>query len=177
MVRAEDCLKKYGDPRKESNMILYDVPSRLEIGVIPKKMYCNKDLVRPIEKAFENLITSGCVHELKTYDGCFNIRKTTSGGSMSLHSWGICCDFNAAWNGYNKPVTLSQGFVDCFKRAGFDWGGDWKIKDGMHFQLASLDGYMVKPTDNNILDIALEKNKNLGLTFEEIEALYIHFKK
>ena len=37
-----------------------------------------------------------------------------------------------------KEPTLSAGFVKCFKDAGFDWGGDWSIRDGMHFQLKSI---------------------------------------
>ena len=139
MVTSAQCLKKYGDPTKESNMILWDIPTELEIGVIPKRLYCNKDLVLPLTKAFKNLIATGNVKELKTWDGCFNIRKMRGLTSMSLHSWGIAIDVNAAWNGLNKTPVLSAGFVKCFTDAGFDWGGNFKSRvDGMHFQLKSI---------------------------------------
>lgn len=138
MVTSAQCLKKYGDPTKESNMVLWDVPTELEIGVIPKRLYCNKDLVAPLTQAFKNLIAKGFVKELKTWDGCFNIRKKRGLTSMSLHSWGIAIDVNAAWNGLGKTPVLSAGFVKCFTDAGFDWGGTWTRKDGMHFQLAKI---------------------------------------
>ena len=138
MVTSAQCLKKYGDPTKESNMILWDIPTELEVGVIPKRLYCNKDLVAPLTQAFKNLIATGNVKELKTWDGCFNIRKMRGLASMSLHSWGIAIDVNAAWNGLNKTPVLSAGFVKCFTDAGFDWGGTWTRKDGMHFQLAKI---------------------------------------
>ncbi len=138
MVTPEQCLKKYGNPEKESNMILWDVPSQLEIGVIPKKLYCNKDIVDPLRQAFNNLIVTGCIKELKTFDGCFNIRSQRGATSQSLHSWGIAIDVNAAWNQLGKEPTLSPLFVKCFTDAGFDWGGVWKRKDGMHFQLSSI---------------------------------------
>ena len=138
MVTSTQCLKKYGDPTLERNMTLWDVPKELEIGVIPKRLYCNKDLVAPLTQAFKNLIERKFVNELKTWDGCFNIRKKRGLTSMSLHSWGIAIDVNAAWNGLGKNPTLSAGFVKCFTDAGFDWGGTWKRKDGMHFQLNKI---------------------------------------
>jgi len=138
MVTSAQALKKYGDPTKENNMTLWDVPANLEIGLIPKRIYCNKDLVGPLTNAFTNLIQRGFVNELKTWDGCFNIRKKRGLSSMSLHSWGIAIDVNAAWNGLGKEPTLSAGFVKCFTDAGFDWGGTWTRKDGMHFQLAKI---------------------------------------
>lgn len=138
MVTSAQCLRKYGDPEKELNMILWDVPSELEIGVIPKKIYCNKDLVLPLKFAFNHLISRNLVGELKTWDGCFNIRKKRGLSSMSLHSWGIAIDVNAAWNGLNKEPVLSAEFVKCFTDAGFDWGGTWTRKDGMHFQLKQI---------------------------------------
>lgn len=138
MVTSNDCLKKYGDPTLEKNMVVWDVPTELEIGVIPKKIYCNKDMVIPLTNAFKNLIKTDFVKELKTWDGCFNIRKKRGLTSMSLHSWGIAIDVNAAWNGLNKPSTLSTGFVKCFTDAGFEWGGTWKRIDGMHFQLKKI---------------------------------------
>ncbi|MCI4435854.1 MAG: M15 family metallopeptidase [Ignisphaera sp.] len=138
MVTSAQALKKYGDPTKESGMTLWDVPKELEIGVLPKRLYCNKDMILPLTKAFKNLISTGCVKELKTWDGCFNIRKKRGLASMSLHSWGIAIDVNAAWNGLNKEPQLSKEFVNCFTLAGFDWGGIWTRKDGMHFQLKTI---------------------------------------
>jgi hypothetical protein len=110
----------------------------LEIGVIPKRIYCNKDMIKPLGDAFRNLIERGHVDELKTWDGCFNIRKKRGLASLSLHSWALAIDVNAFENGLNQEPKLSQGFVRCFTDAGFDWGGLWKRKDGMHFQLAKL---------------------------------------
>lgn len=138
MVTSAQALKKYGDPTKESSMVVWDIPGHLEVGVIPKKLYCNKDMVVPLSQAFTNLISRGKVVELKTFDGCFNIRKKRGLSSMSLHSWGIAIDVNAAWNQLNMTPTLSAEFVKCFTDAGFDWGGTWTRKDGMHFQLKSI---------------------------------------
>ena len=70
MVTSAQCIKKYGDPTKENNMALWDVPTHLEVGVIPKRIYCNRDLVQPLATAFQNLIATGKVSELKTWDGC-----------------------------------------------------------------------------------------------------------
>ena len=135
LLTSSDCLKRYGLPELEKAMALWDVPPELEIGVIPKKIYCNKDMVKPLTLAFQNLIKTGFVKELKTWDGCFNIRRKRGTISPSLHSWGVAIDVNAAWNGMGKKPTLSTGFVKCFTDAGFDWGGTWSKPDGMHLQL------------------------------------------
>jgi hypothetical protein len=138
MVTAKDCLARYGDPSHEKNMTLWDVPAELEIGVIPKRVYCNEDLIPPLTQAFKNLISTGYVKELKTWDGCFNIRNVRGRTSQSLHSWGIAIDINASWNQLGKKPTMTEGFIKCFTDAGFDWGGTWQRKDGMHFQIATL---------------------------------------
>jgi hypothetical protein len=130
-----ECLDRYGPPEKEAAMILWDVPTELEIGVIPKRIYCNRDMVEPLTNAFHALIISGAVNELRTWDGCFNIRRKRGSGTPSLHSWGVAIDVNAAWNGFGKTPKLSSQFVKCFTSNGFDWGGTWSLPDGMHFQL------------------------------------------
>lgn len=139
MVTSAQALKKYGQPSASNKwMTLWDVPSELEIGIIPKKIYCNKDLIEPLSKALRALIVTGCVQELKTWDGCFNIRKKRGLSSMSLHSWGIAIDVNAFENGLGQEPKLSARFVKCFTDNGFHWGGTWKRKDGMHFQLSKI---------------------------------------
>lgn len=139
MVTSAECLKKYGEPSQANKWLtLWDVPATLEIGVIPKRIYCNRDLIQPLEVAFKRLIERGFVKELVTWDGCFNIRKKRGLSTMSLHSWAIAVDVNAFENGLGQEPKLSPGFVQCFTDSGFEWGGTWKRKDGMHFQLAAI---------------------------------------
>lgn len=142
MVTSRQCFAKWGDPNTRADegkyMALWDVPTHLEIGVIPKRLYCNRALIEPLTKAFENVIGRGLITQLKTWDGCFNIRKKRGASSQSLHAWGIAIDINAAWNGFGKEPTMSSELVKCFTDAGFDWGGVWSRPDGMHFQLAKI---------------------------------------
>ena len=135
LLTSKAALARYGDPQKESALVVWDVPAELEIGFIPKKIYCNRDMVKPLTAAFQNLIKTGMVKELKTWDGCFNIRKKRGAASMSLHSWGLAIDVNASGNGFGEKPTMSAAFVKCFTDAGLDWGGAWSKPDGMHFQL------------------------------------------
>ena len=142
MVTSNDCFRKWGDPNTRSDegkyMAMWDVPSNLEIGVIPKRLYCNRAMVGPLTKAFENIINRGLISQLETWDGCFNIRKKRGARSQSLHAWGIAIDINAARNGFGKKPTMSKELVKCFTDAGFDWGGTWSRPDGMHFQLSKI---------------------------------------
>lgn len=138
MITSAECLRVIGPPELEKDMVVWDVPTELEMGVIPKKLYCNKRMVVPLTNAFKNIINRGLIGQLKTFDGCFNIRKKRGAGSPSLHSWGLAIDINAAWNGFGKVPTMSKELVACFTDAGFDWGGTWSRPDGMHMQLKSL---------------------------------------
>ena len=155
MITTKDCFAKYGEPKLQHNLTVWDVPTELEIGLIPKKIYCNKDLVLPLTNAFKNLIATGCVNEIKTWDGCFNIRivrgyenqyaelmkqgkDLEASALMSIHSWAIAVDINAFENGLGATPKLSATFVKCFKDAGFDWGGNFPRLDGMHFQLQKI---------------------------------------
>lgn len=142
MVTSAQCLKKWGNPTLVENelkyMTVWDIPVHLELGVIPKKLYCNKAIINPLIVAFTNIIERDLIKELKTWDGCFNVRRKRGLKSLSLHSWGIAIDINAAWNGLDKEPTMSSELVKCFTDAGFDWGGTWKRKDGMHFQLKNI---------------------------------------
>lgn len=119
-------------------MTLWDVPNELEVGVIPKRIYCNLDLVKPLSLALKTLIDTACVKELVTWDGCFNIRQIRGSDEMSLHSWGVAIDVNAFENQQGQIPRLSDAFVLCFTQNGFDWGGKFKRQDGMHFQLSHI---------------------------------------
>lgn len=153
MVTSGDCIKKYGLPYddvatkvnentlfEKTWMTLWDIPKYINdaIPALPNKIYCNKDLVAPLEQALRNVINRGLAHEIKTWDGCYNIRLKRGLTTLSLHSWAIAIDINAAWNALGKKPTMSKELVKCFTDAGFDWGGLWKRLDGMHLQLAKI---------------------------------------
>lgn len=154
MVTSAQCLKKYGDPNlletQNKHFELWIVPNDIReafnhvrfsaLGTIgfPKKIFINKDFKPALEKALRNLISRQLTKELKTWDGVFIIRTKRALTSLSLHSWAIAVDVNAFENGLNQTPKLSAAFVKCFTDADMDWGGNWKRKDGMHFQLKTI---------------------------------------
>lgn len=135
MITSAQALARYGDPRTEAAMTVLTVSSDLRIGAVPARVYCNRDLVQPLLRAFENLRDANLADEIRTWDGCFNIRSKRVNQSLSLHSWGLAIDINASWNQLGKTPTLPANVVLCFLEAGFEWGGTWDVPDGMHFQL------------------------------------------
>lgn len=141
-------LKRYGEPEptlkwEGKNLVLWDVPKDINeaLPVIPNKIYCNKDLVKPLEAVFRDLIKAyhgkqlNPLDSLMTWDGCYNIRKKRGLNSLSVHSFGLAVDVNAFRNGLGKPPTFSDAFAKIWERHGFVWGGRWSRKDGMHFEL------------------------------------------
>jgi hypothetical protein len=139
MVTSNDCLKKYGQPSAANKCLqLWEPNDIIRKGPVPRRIYCNVDMVKPLRQALINLVTRGMMPELKTWDGCFNIRSMRGASTMSLHSWGVAIDINASENRLGQIPVLSPGFVQCFTDAGFEWGGTWKRPDGMHFQLARI---------------------------------------
>lgn len=120
-------------------MTVWLVPAEIQRGKIPKKIYCNVDLIKPLTQALHHVVNRGLVDQIESWDGCHNIRLKRGGKTWSLHSWGIAIDINAATNPFMGKPTMSPELVSCFKEAGFHWGGDWKTTpDGMHFQLAKI---------------------------------------
>lgn len=161
MITGLDCYEKWGDPNttfdEGSYMVVWKVPKYIWklIPAIPRRIYCNQEMIVPLETAFLNIINRKLTKELKTWDGCFQVRpirgyedlvkKLLAQGKvkeamvyMSIHSWGIAIDINAAWNALGKDPQMSPELVKCFEDAGFEWGGNWKRKDGMHHQLNYL---------------------------------------
>ena len=91
----------------------------------------------------------------------FNCRKATGGGNWSKHSFGKAIDLNPIENPYVftggrtshkasykyinrniKNINLPQekaillpnsDAVKIFKKYGWSWGGDWRVKDYQHF--------------------------------------------
>lgn len=154
MVTASQAVKKYGDPEllatQNKHFQLWHVPMDIQdafkhvrfsaLGTIgfPKRIFLNNDMRHPLEKALRNLMERKLTQELKTWDGVFIIRTKRGLTSMSLHSWAIAVDVNAATNRLGAKPTLTNAFVRAWRDAGFDWGGTWSRPDGMHFQVSKI---------------------------------------
>lgn len=138
-VTSNQCLLRFGDPSTEKYMVLFPLSTwQPKIHSLPGRVYCNKLLPPLLAKALDNVIARGLQEQIKTWDGCFQIRNKRGAASPSLHSWGLAIDINAAWNQFGKPPTMSLDLVKCFTDAGFEWGGRWHTPDGMHFQIGKL---------------------------------------
>lgn len=100
-----------------------------------EKIRCNIDMHKPLMAVFELLIERGLAHELKTFDGCFNLRfKRGSDSKPSLHCYGLAIDLNASLNPLRGESKWSKEFVQVWHDAGFFWGGDFTRIDAQHFQ-------------------------------------------
>ena len=138
MLTSKQCLEKCGDPRLELEMQLWRVPAELQIGKIPRRVYCNRRMIAPLEKALREIVEQDLAGLIESWDGCFSLRKKRGGDSWSLHAFGLAIDVNAETNRMGQTPTMDSRIVEIFENAGFSWGGRWAVPDGMHFQLAEL---------------------------------------
>jgi hypothetical protein len=156
MLSTTQLKNKYGDPTADQlafehrNMIIWDIPDEINkaIPALPNRVYINKVIQGPLEVVFRALIAEGVQGEVKTWNGCFVVRKQRGAATISRHSFGIAIDMNAAWNPLvrgvtpatreklrKEKVTWSEKFLDCWRKSGWVCGADWNtVLDGMHFE-------------------------------------------
>lgn len=120
--------------------VLADVPLEIKMintatGKVAGYIYCNKDMAAPLVRAFHNVVERGLCDQLKTFDGCYNIRFIRGQtGTLSTHSYALAVDFNAATNMLGTNGDMSDELAECFTDEGFTWGKEFSRKDPMHFQ-------------------------------------------
>lgn len=117
------------------------------LGKPLEKFHANIDIHRPMLDVFDLLIANNVHHELETFDGCFNVRYIRGRpGILSLHSYAIAVDFNAAKNPLGSDGVWSETFIKCFETVGFVYGGKFTRKDPMHFEW-----YGENPTERRVV--------------------------
>ena len=104
------------------------------------RITCHRLMVPQLRGALAEVQAAGLGQLLRTYDGCYVPRfiARNPDNSISLHTWGIAIDMDAATNYRGIRGTMDIRIVEIFKRWGFRWGGDWKYTDPMHFELGAL---------------------------------------
>jgi len=148
LLTPKMCLEKFGTPQDtviwQSKVLEVWTPlihlSCLERAVysssaLPGKIFMNKKMVPHFTGVIKRLIAEGLFPFIRSWDGCFNIRKVSNSTKLSLHAWALAIDFNAAWNRPGKKPAMDPRIVKSFKESGFNWGGDFKRPDGMHMEL------------------------------------------
>lgn len=117
----------------KANIVTTNVP-------IMGRVTCHRLMVPQLRGALQEVQDAGLGHLLRSYDGCYVPRfiARNPDNSISLHTWGIAIDMDAATNYRGIRGTMDDRIVTIFKRWGFRWGGDWKYTDPMHFELGAL---------------------------------------
>jgi hypothetical protein len=160
MITGKTCISKYGNPDPSFEKVwmeVFEVPEDLHtlIKPLPGKIYCNKDLIQPLFEAMLLIQARHLEASVLEWGGCFNIRVIRgyeqtykdliaqerwdeADKYLSIHSWAVAVDLNESTNKLGQPPTINPLLVSCFTEVGFDWGGNFTRKDGMHFQLSSI---------------------------------------
>lgn len=134
---------RYGDPREagfeQKWMVTWDVQA--EHPWFPKKrIYIHKHFRPMLDAAFRALGARNLQHEIKSFDGGFNVRNVRGSRSvLSVHSWGAAIDLNAKDNPLASEGKWSEAFLEVMGAADIFCGQRWQgRKDPMHF--AMVDG-------------------------------------
>ena len=92
------------------------------------RMVSGRAMAPALVRALDCLRFHKATDTLRTYHGIINKRLIRGTKRKSMHWWGRAIDINA-----DRPQP--EIVVNCFKTAGFTWGGDWQgaTYDPMHF--------------------------------------------
>lgn len=148
----DEIIRRYGEPWKnqyelavfeERHMTLWranflEVAASIDLTSLPcRHIYMNREMVAPWNIALVALAHKGIVGEIKSFGGCWNVRKIRGrDDAWSIHTWGLALDFNAESMPLGMLSSWSPAFVRTMNESGFVWGGDFERIDAMHFQFA-----------------------------------------
>lgn len=145
-------IKIYGDPSKDKltfekhfmKIFVYPELIQKNIPSLGKQIYCNINFIDIYTKFLTELIRRKLHTEIKTFDGCYNVRFVRGVQNLlSIHSWGMAIDLNAKDNplGIDRETALkmkltpfTKEFIQCAEDIGMVAGYNFSRKDGMHFE-------------------------------------------
>jgi D-alanyl-D-alanine carboxypeptidase len=123
----------------EKHIVTTEVPL---LGTIT----CNRKLIPMVRGALEDVLASGLMSEIKVYSGCWASRTVSRSPTAppSTHAYGAAIDINAPQNPYGTKPTMNRDVVRIFESWGFNWGGDFLIPDGHHFEFRKFPDQLQK---------------------------------
>jgi len=98
----------------------------------------NRGIYSSLKAVLQVIADRGLDGEVKQF-GCFAPRHMMHNrdNPLSVHSWAAAVDINWDTNGVGMEGDLDPGIVQAFEMYGWVWGGRWRTKDPMHFQLCT----------------------------------------
>lgn len=129
------------------NIVVVEVPQLAGIkgARASGKAQFHREVAPRVVQLFDAWDAAGLMGHILTYGGSFVPRFVRgSRTTLSPHAHGSAFDINAQWNGFGAVPALSgakgsvRALVPIANELGFYWGGHFKKRDGMHFELARL---------------------------------------
>jgi hypothetical protein len=133
-------LRQYGDPRKQGwgNKWIQIWPVQRTFPWFPaQKVLIHKDFRLRLQEAFHVLELFGLHYEITSFDGCYDMRTVDDESALlSVHSWGMAVDLNAALNPAGSTGRWSPEFISVMENHGIFCGQNANgKKEPMHFAL------------------------------------------
>lgn len=129
------------------NITRVTVPQLKGVLGAPKsgRVFFHKKAVPQLKALFLAWEYAGLSHLVEGWAGSWVPRFVRgSRSSLSNHAWGTAFDINVPWNGLRRtPAHAGQRgsvreLVPLAAKLGWFWGGWFKRKDGMHFEVSKL---------------------------------------
>lgn len=148
---TSELIARYGNPVTDTAtfeaawMKVYILQDNVHtaIPVLPNHIYVNKDIVARLEITLNTLIEKGLHREIKTWDGCFNVRSQRNAPeTISRHAFGIAIDLNSTWNPLNGAISWTEDFLNVWRNTGWICGADFHTRvDAMHFENSAASAW------------------------------------
>lgn len=143
---ASDGNVEYVNNWDVDNIVTVDIPQLKNVkNANNGRIQFDKQAAEQLKAAWAEVEAAGLLDRVLVWNGSF-ARKAV-GGKLSSHALGLAFDINYENNptGVAPPYPGETGsvreLVEIFQKHGFLWGGDWRVPDGGHFQVARI----VKP--------------------------------
>jgi D-alanyl-D-alanine carboxypeptidase len=97
---------------------------------------CNRALFPALIGAMTQLQREGLGSLVMSNAGCYNpeLLAAKDTAPPSFHAWGAAVDINAPQNPFGSAPHQDPRLVAVMRRWGFNWGGEFLVPDGMHFE-------------------------------------------